>query len=285
MANPIVPTNHLPSFQKLNFQTFYDSASGTSPDPSAPALVVFCSWMNAAPRNIAKFMLHYRKLYPSTPILLLTSRAADFIYVTDAKHVRLCAPAVSTIRSVLSARGVGAGVLLHSFSNGGTGQLTFLSRAYYETTGQTIPAKAAILDSAPGLAAMGPGLRSFTVGLPEAWYIIWPLKAIFALLIVVLYSVPTFLGMKSLDVRMRDMVNSTEPEFLPKRAKRVYVFSDADDSIPMDHVLSHAEEARGKGIGVQTEVWKGTGHVEHMRKDPERYWGIVKGAWEEGMRS
>lgn len=39
-----------------------------------PDLIVFCSWMSAAPKHIAKYTDGYRKLFPNTTILLVEAK-------------------------------------------------------------------------------------------------------------------------------------------------------------------------------------------------------------------
>ncbi|KAK9494589.1 hypothetical protein V1508DRAFT_412089 [Lipomyces doorenjongii] len=49
----------------------------------------------------------------------------------------------------------------------------------------------------------------------------------------------------------------------------------------LDHdIEDHADEADAKGLKVKKLKFTWTKHVEHMRTDPERYWGAVKGTWD-----
>jgi hypothetical protein len=44
-------------------------------------------------------------------------------------------------------------------------------------------------------------------------------------------------------------------------------------------VESHAKDAEEWCAHVRKERFEDTGHVAHMRKDPERYWGVIKEVW------
>lgn len=41
---------------------------------SEPDLIVFCSWMSAAPKHIAKYTAGYQRLFPNTAILLIEAK-------------------------------------------------------------------------------------------------------------------------------------------------------------------------------------------------------------------
>lgn len=72
----------IPGFSQLDDSTsFYQP-----PDPSngeaatlqdkqqAPDLIVFCAWMSAQPKHIAKYTAGYQKLYPHAAILLIEAK-------------------------------------------------------------------------------------------------------------------------------------------------------------------------------------------------------------------
>lgn len=63
------------------------------------------------------------------------------------------------------------------------------------------------------------------------------------------------------------------------------MYGDADRMVNWRDVEAHAAEARGRGgeMGqeVRMERFGGSGHVGHVRKDGERYWGIVGEMWKE----
>ena len=75
----------------------------------------------------------------------------------------------------------------------------------------------------------------------------------------------------------------SETQVIRKEARRVYVYSDADDVIWSKDVETHAKLAESKGFDVRREKWTGSLHVGHMRADPERYWDVVWRAWKDGL--
>ena len=53
----------------------YNAAMATLQDKQQePDLIVFCSWMSAAPKHIAKYTDGYQRLFPNTPILLVEAK-------------------------------------------------------------------------------------------------------------------------------------------------------------------------------------------------------------------
>ncbi|KAK9482090.1 hypothetical protein V1527DRAFT_486027 [Lipomyces starkeyi] len=283
-------------------QTSFPNTSGTPPD-----LILIGSWMNASPRHIAKFTEYYQLIYPSSSILLLTSSTADFFFNTASKEAADFAPAVATVRAYIdqcsaygqehSTPGEGGGLLVHGFSNGGGGQVAFLAEHYKAATGHPLPARAVILDSLPGRSRFLVGIRTLSLGLPKAWYVRWPLQLAFAVLLAVFFQIPHALGRQTLATRLWNDLNAvaSSPRLgevkekgngeqrqavMRKDAPRCYIYSDLDESI-LDHdIEDHADEAVAKGLKVKMVKFTGTKHVEHMRTDPKRYWGAVKGTWD-----
>jgi hypothetical protein len=88
------------------------------------------------------------------------------------------------------------------------------------------------------------------------------------------------LGYNNLAMVMREYLNSVEPKFIRREARRCYVFSDGDEFILERDVEDHAQEAESKGLSVEKVKFAGTSHVGHMRSDPGRYWEIVEQTWE-----
>ncbi|KAK9386680.1 hypothetical protein V1515DRAFT_587017 [Lipomyces mesembrius] len=159
-----------------------------------------------------------------------------------------------------STPGEGGGLLVHGFSNGGGGQVAFLAEHYKAATGHPLPARAVILDSLPGRSRFRVGIRTLSFGLPKAWYVRWPLQLAFAVLLAVFFQIPHSLGRQTLATRLRDDLNAVVSA--PRLGE------------------DHADEADAKGLKVKKVKFTGTKHVEHMRTDPERYWGAVKGTWD-----
>lgn len=69
-------------------------------------------------------------------------------------------------------------------------------------------------------------------------------------------------------------------DWLRKEAARCYIYSNADTLCRAEDIEPHAKEAARRGIPTRSEIWVESGHVAHMKYDVERYWKVVKEAWE-----
>lgn len=290
MADSKTQVFGLPGFETLGKGTYLyipDSATGTSSSSVVkhPDLIFVLGWMNGSLRNVAKYLDTYKLLYPTSSLLVITSSSSDFFFNTEAKQALRFAPAIAAIRATVGAKGHSgpdrAQILVHAFSNGGAGQLAMLSAQYLKVAESTLPASAIIFDSAPGKSRFAQGLKAFSIGLPSNPVVYYPMLLVIALLLLVAYTIPEALGWTSAAEKMRETLNSTEPAYLPKAARRTYVFSDSDEQILEGDLVEHADEATGKGFVVEKERFVGSKHVDHMRSDPERYWAIVKKAWDQ----
>lgn len=80
-ATMVKLTERIPGFVRLDdTSSFYQPAKGidataTLQDKqSDPDLIVFCSWMSAAPKHITKYTAAYQSLFPNTAILLIEAK-------------------------------------------------------------------------------------------------------------------------------------------------------------------------------------------------------------------
>lgn len=234
--------------------------------------------MNARPRHILKFVEHYASTYPTTPILHLTSNSSDFFFNTSARQRAEFTPAINVIVSQLSETNRDGLILMHALSNGGGAQVALLSKHFRETQGEPLPAGALIMDSLPGKAKFWQGLALFSQGLPKFKPVRFLLQLFLGLLLCTFYIVPEKLGRKSHATMLRDYLNSED--YLPKYAKRCYIYSMSDRFVSAVDVQQHLDEAKAKGLMVETVCFEDSGHVEHMRMYPKTYWKAVQRAWE-----
>ena len=75
------------------------------------------------------------------------------------------------------------------------------------------------------------------------------------------------------------------PVFYPLSAPRVYIYSKADKMVGWKDVEHNAQLAKDAGFVVRTERFESSGHVDHFRQNPERYWAAVQGVLEAPPKS
>lgn len=105
---------------------------------------------------------------------------------------------------------------------------------------------------------------------------------------------------------------ATRGGLIGSQTLRTYIYSKQDAMIDWRHVEMHAADAATGGVNknannnnknhnngevsspttstrrtkipCRLEMFHGSGHVAHMRHDPERYWRVVVETWEQGCR-
>jgi Eukaryotic protein of unknown function (DUF829) len=285
-------------FYRLNDSiNLYKPPSSGQPDTTSPGLIIFCSWAFAIGKHIVKYLAWYQKLYPHARILLVQNDIHNMFWRPDAWQVPLFEPAVVAIKDYLSTLGAEKPkILLHLFSNGGAHTGVQLTQFYAQGNGAlrdtTLPISALILDSAPGIPDRELGLKALRPGLPKA-----PLVQLIGppLLSAIIAVSGGFhaLGVSELSIaKSWRVLNDVKGPFLKDTIPRTYIFSDADEVIPNVEVKRHAQEAivalEANGSShpaelIRCEEFIGTGHVNHMLKNTERYWSICQDTWKNAV--
>lgn len=179
-------------------------------------------------------------------------------------------PAVDAIRASTETSG---SVFLHAFSNAGVFATNHLSRTFLHTTGEKLPLKSMVLDSAPGRA-------TFSVLIKVLSYLI-PKAGVLRLLgMVSIYVFTTVYWMIRWIARSQDLVLLSrrainDSSLVTGGIERCYIYSDKDELVGWRDVEEHSGEAEQRGWIVTREKFVGAPHVGHMRVDPDRYWSII----------
>lgn len=237
--------------------------------------------MAAQEPHIAKYIAGYQALYPTSPILLIRCPMANVV-LRDRPR-REVAPAVSALRSILPKGGAGPGevpeMILHLFSNGGCVMFQHFMNVFREEAGEgekiaEFPRHVCVMDSCPGSFDWMRTHKAVSASLP-AWmspfaHLIIAFQLVMSLIVE---PIGTNGGRWGLVLNERDVLGAQK--------RRVYLYADGDEMVDPRDVERHAEEAKaGLEGAVKTLNFGASRHVAHVRTDPERYWGAVKGVWE-----
>lgn len=282
-------------------------------NPNAPTTVVLFTWADASPRLVQKYVQGYHDLYPSAKLIIVTARTMATFFGGQEAAKALVKDMVSqelyndgnteTIHSYssavdgskeegdsLSARNTQKQprILMHAFSNSGGLNLEAVSSTWHamqHTSGNNpgpIPLHGLILDSTPGGASFRREFPRWVAGIAIGFaFLPKPLaKLTAAAVVVLLMGLPALLGLEGLSARGRRVVNS--PDRIPTSSARLYIYSDSDPLIGHLDVEEHAREASEvQGYRkVVLEKFSGSGHVAHLRHDPQRYWGAISKFWD-----
>ncbi|KIJ62853.1 hypothetical protein HYDPIDRAFT_30000 [Hydnomerulius pinastri MD-312] len=260
---------------------------------SAPQVILIFGWMGATTRHLQNYIRPYAELYPNATQILVKC-GPSFIWTSErAKGKRLLpvAEALETLGCLPSSdpttgtNNTRPRVLIHAFSNGGSGQLTALGRLLSSKYPTISPSEqlvsALILDSCPATGDVRSIKAAFTFAIrnPVARYIalsiIYFFHAIrlgFSMVFGKHWMVMEFLKLQLFKPRLLPGMSAQTP--------RLYIYSRKDELVPWQEVQQHAETAREKGLNVRCEVFEESAHVAHMRLDPKRYWASVQDVWE-----
>ncbi|KAK2766225.1 hypothetical protein FQN54_007741 [Arachnomyces sp. PD_36] len=268
-------SNPLGSFVTLSPTVYMrdPSKNGLSTTNRSPTTIVILFWMNADSRHTAKYLSEYIKLAPTARIIYVTTTIQDFIIrPSPAYQQQRLKPAVDAIRASAETE-TGGSVFLHAFSNAGVFAARHLSAAYLDATGEKLPLKSMVLDSAPGKATFSVTVKVLSYLIPRSGLLRFFGK-------VLIYAFTMFYWMVARLARLEDEVMVSrkavnDATLVPEEIERCYIYSDKDELVGWKNVEEHSHEAEKKGWNVTREKFVGAPHVGNMRIDPERYWRII----------
>lgn len=239
--------------------------------------------MEARDLHLSKYITKYQALYPTSQILLIKCPAKHVIIRSQGAASVL--PAVAIIKNALlpstTSNSHDAGeeenpeVLVHLFSNGGSGVLNWLYTAF-AASGATFPSHNTIFDSAPGEWSYWTSFTAISTCFRAGWA--RTVASPFVHLLCVTYWA-LYIPWGRVNPLERDRLGHNDVTRV-REGRRAYVYSDRDELVLAASVESHAADAVRKGFEVRLEKFRGSAHVAHMVRDPERYWGVVRETWE-----
>lgn len=169
-----------------------------------------------------------------------------------------------------------------------------------------MPVDAVIIDSAPGLPRFQATVNAMVQGVPGKSPVLKGAVAALSWMMVGTTALGEVTGVmepaaRKLYRRLHDPYDVFVFKGVPKAEKerkpvpRSYIFSKTDAMIFEEDVLAHAslvaQEMSRAGLSVEEvndlvrkEEFVGTAHVNHIKGDADRYWGVIKGTWVRSQR-
>jgi hypothetical protein len=275
---------------KMSGLVFFFRPSIPVRDPSAPELILLATWMDARNAHIAKYVIQYQALYPTSSILLI--RSSITCYLSPDSALKDIEPAVHLMQQELSSVGNGdtkPRLLVHMFSNGGSCMIYHLYHKYTKYMAHSkieklmgdkqccpLPRHMGVYDSAPG----GWGYRSSTSAVLQS--IPAGIMRQIALPFVYLLGAWWWVKYRVLGVAEDTVVWGLTHNGAANKLEtsRVYFYSEADKMIDFHDVETHIDDATAKGFIVTHNIkLRDSDHVAHARRYPELYWGTIREAW------
>lgn len=248
------------------------------PSIDAPSLIILFSWTGANGRHVSKYTMTYQTLFPTTPILVITTSAYDFCFRSSAQKQLSLRPAVERVLSYEDH----SSILVHAFSEGGSNKATEFAEAYYTITGTRLPCSALCLDSTPGHPRYLRLCNALQKSLPPNPIFKYTALCLGGALIGVrwgLYYIQGFQG----NVISRTRSKVIDERFWDPAAPRCYLYSRDDDLVSWQDVREHAMESLEKGLPVMDIFFENSAHCKHSTEDPDRYWGAVMMTWRRAL--
>ncbi|KAH8892144.1 hypothetical protein GQ53DRAFT_746153 [Thozetella sp. PMI_491] len=271
------PKRPLSFMEKLGpLVSVYRPPGSRRPD-EGPRLIIIGSWTDARDAHVAKYIVKYQSLYPAAQILLLRSTINEIVW--SSRIGPAMKAAVPVVRAISSSTGQSASpeVLIHIFSNGGSGSVANLYEQFAATAGpgERFPRHVTIFDSSPGIFSISHAVTFVNVSLsPVQRIIVAPILYAWAILWTIL------MGLGIIPNSLSDWGKAHNNKDSTTEAQRVYIYSPSDVIINDKGIEAHAADAKAKGFSVELEKYEGSAHVAHTRKDENRYWAIVRRTWD-----
>lgn len=264
-------------FEKLTDAISYHRKPPGNQSRHGVSLVVLCTWMSANRRHIAKYTDQYRTQYPGADILVVESSIADIFYRSNQTQQHRLRPAHDILHSHITgpAKDLDRGqVLLHVFSNGGAQCAVQLATGLLPEH-RRLAFNAIIFDSCPGEATYQRSVHAMTLSLPKSAIAKYLGPLLIHVTLCFFYIAIFISGFETVITRSRRLLN--DPAMFGVTVPRLYIYSEADQLVPHEGVISHADDAEQKGYSsIQQLLFKNSGHCAHAVAHKDQYWKAVE---------
>lgn len=287
-SQDIKPLKPLSIFIRLSPKVWlYDpptTSTSTPIPPNHPTTILLCTWMNAIPKHVEYYTRTYLRLYPFTRIIIVSINTVEFLLQSEPRRRADVKAAVSAL---LAPEQENERLFVHSLSNGGGRRVYGIAGAYAAATGRPLPAKAWLIDSAPGIPKFRRDIHALTVPARNWSWVAWlpymvAVLSITSVVYVVVNWCPKWVWHELVWGPVEGM---NDEKLIDRKCVRGYVYSKEDLAIDWRDVEWHAGVAEGKGLRVMKDLVHGAGHVQLFRGKggEEGYWGFMERLWGAGM--
>ncbi|KAK8021644.1 hypothetical protein PG990_006782 [Apiospora arundinis] len=303
-----------PGFTRISDQIYihhpdqHDKATANDDGEIHPDKIIIYGWGDGRPRNVSKYIEGYRALYPRATIIAVLATTFKAAYQPLHERTEGMMPVIDAAFSPSSSDGKQPNqppprVLLHAMSNAGGINLASTLNAHVARHGVPLPHRVMVLDSVPGGVVfhqqVGRWSRAMAIGMRRSlprWVPQAVLQAVFYVFLWMNKAWEFVLRRHHAGAWSRAAVNRPEMVPVPSAKKengnekmmvadeqhtprRLYLYSKEDDIIGWEDIEEHAEQSTKLGYHADTELFEGSGHVDHMRHHPQKYWESIAKTW------
>ncbi|KAK8087843.1 hypothetical protein PG997_002804 [Apiospora hydei] len=297
-----------PGFTKISDQIYIhhsdrndNTAAKGGDDESSPDIIIIYGWGDGRPRNVSKYIEGYRALFPRATIIAVLATTFKAAYQPLHERTEGIMPVIDAAFSDKdqTQQKKPPRVLLHAMSNAGGINLASTLNAHLARYGTPLPHRVMVLDSVPGGVVfhqqVGRWSRAMAIGMSRSlprWVPQAMLQAVFYVFLWVHKLWEFILRRHHAGAWSREAVNRHEMVPVPALAakdskvvdeyhgpRRLYLYSKEDDIIGWEDIEEHVEHASKLGYHADTKLFEGSGHVDHMRHHPQKYWESIARTW------
>lgn len=248
--------------------------------PVAGQLIILGTWMGAADKHIAKYIVLHRQQAPGVRILLLKSYVTSMISSYRSQQ-KAMVPAEHYLHQFLEECGypgnqtVKPRILLHMFSNGGTNSVTQLLVPLQKKIKAPIPFVGLICDSCPIGGSYFKTYHAFMHSVPKGAARVFAPVIIHILLSLLYLSIACGRYEQPEELWRKTLLDQN----LIKSKKITYIASKTDVQTDWRDVVSHANDAKKQGWDVKEIIFDDTPHCNHYSKNEEIYVDAIVNTW------
>ncbi|KAL4791427.1 hypothetical protein BDV19DRAFT_401186 [Aspergillus venezuelensis] len=286
----------IPGFHALSNQIHTRDGltnSTTNPSislPAQPRAIILFAWGDANPKHVSKYLDGFRALYPASKQVLVLSPILTTITRSLDQRAESMKPVLDAVYGPQDSNPEDhdGNILVLAMSN--TGGIAYASTlvSYFKQYRRAMPHRLLVLDSTPGstdLSLSNMWRLSYALALGVAPFLPIPFAVTQFLSGIFLYLISfieILLGRKSAGFESAEIIDNAD--HCTTAARRLYLYGMSDRIISYKDIEGHVGRARSQGIKADAVVFEGSGHVEHMRRFGERYWGAIEDSWEGALK-
>jgi hypothetical protein len=275
--------NVIPGFTALSDQVFTRNVNeydNLRPSHHLHTIIIY-GWSNGTARNVAKFTDGYTAIFPHSRQIAVLTPIAKAMFANSHQRTAAMFPVIDTLGALDGPDD--ASILVQAMSNTGGVNYSATLYAFRERYGRLMPHQLLVFDSTPGSFTLSwPTLqrwsRAMSIGTANS--LPWPATVTQCLcgsFLLINVFAGWLLGREAAGAFAMRIID--DASYQMKEVRRLYLYSQEDDLVAYEDIEHYAAESRQKGYRLRAEVFKGSGHVGHMRMYPEKYWKAVIGAW------
>jgi len=224
-------------------------------DASTKKLAIICGWMGAKPKQLKTYNAYY-----------LDKGFSTLTFAVGPQHVLKPESALDLMRTIVDeSLALDPKIIaFHNFSVGGYlfGQMLRVLEGHERKTDFVSRVKSQVFDSPPDFRGIAAGVGASMGANP---FVAKPVE----------YLIRGYLKAVENTAGVEHRASSAHFHGNTIRAPSLWFYSLADPVANYEDCLTVINKWRAGGTEVEEVVWEHTPHIQHGRKDPERYFGSL----------